>query len=85
MDAEAGISLNGVIKIYREVEVREIRVSNNDKSKALWVSTNQPSPGAGLTNDPAAWFIHSGFKKAQTVTLGAYTLSDSLIESLPCN
>lgn len=66
--------MEGVIKIQRDVEVRELRVYNN-KSEAVWATTNQPTPGAGVTNDPAAWFINTYTNKAKNVRIGNYVLS----------
>lgn len=66
--------MEGVIKIQRDVEVRELRVYNN-KSEAVWATANQPTPGAGVTNDPAAWFINTYTHKAKNVKIGNYVLS----------
>lgn len=70
--------MNGVVKIKRDVEVREFREFGSDRNRrieAAWVSSNQPSPGGGFQNDPGAWFITSGVTKAKNVSLGNYLLS----------
>lgn len=61
-DRLADITMNGVIKIKRQVEVREYREHGSNKNKSYdlrWVSTNNPTPGGGYSNDPAYWFINS--------------------------
>lgn len=61
-DRLAEITMNGVVKLKRQVEVREIRQHGSDKNRSYdlaWVSDNNPAPGGGYSNDPAYWFIAS--------------------------